>query len=271
MVNDLFQKIEQFQIMAEKSEKLGLEKLAYFQGGGGVNDPTPKKKKYKSERAIVVQPRFKEPLFHNYDLYETEGVDGPPVHGLGAGFYQNMEKYKSISDFRKKKEERNKNKYKSDDSYIEDDGTITKDKTTKRLARINALQSFMKTAIDFPIDDLIGSESILGNSGTVSDAVPIGGQTDEYLTNPDLVGNLPTALNFGRDYTGDPKESSMQHIDELQDKLDTLTKKLNPKETDLMGLPQGISPPEDLDAPNDEDPDYGTTDSGNTFYNEMWI
>ena len=269
MVNNLLEQLEQFQVMAED-----LEKQAYFQGGGGVNKPEPKKKKYKSDRAIVVQPRFKEPLFKNYDLYETEGVDGTPEHGLGAGFYQNMEKYKSISDFRKKKQERNKNKYKSDDSYIEDDGSITKDKIH---ARMDCLKSFMKTAIDFPIDDLIGSESILGNSGTVSDAVPIGGQTDEYLTNPDFEGKLPTQLDFGRDYT-DEDEKPIRQIDKLQDKIDELQEKLDksigeikPKETDLMGLPQGISPPEDLDQPSDEDPDYGTTDSGNTFYNQMWI
>lgn len=44
------------------------------------------------------------PVFYrNYDLYETEGVDGPAKQGPGTGFYQNMHKYKSISDFRKKK------------------------------------------------------------------------------------------------------------------------------------------------------------------------
>ena len=29
-------------------------KTAYFQGGSGVNEPTPKKKKYKAEKAILV-------------------------------------------------------------------------------------------------------------------------------------------------------------------------------------------------------------------------
>lgn len=42
-------------------------------------------------------------FYKNYDLYDTEGVDGPAKQGPGAGLYQNMEKYKSVADFRKKK------------------------------------------------------------------------------------------------------------------------------------------------------------------------
>ncbi len=49
----------------------------------------------------------RDPVFYqNYDLYETEGVDGPAKQGPGAGFYQNMDKYKSVSDFVKKKRKR---------------------------------------------------------------------------------------------------------------------------------------------------------------------
>lgn len=48
----------------------------------------------------------KEPslvFYKNYDLYDTEGVDGPAKQGPGTDLYQNMEKYKSVADFRKKK------------------------------------------------------------------------------------------------------------------------------------------------------------------------
>lgn len=47
-------------------------------------------------------------LYKNYDLYETEGVDGPAKQGPGAGFYQNMHKYKSVTDFLAKKRKRKK-------------------------------------------------------------------------------------------------------------------------------------------------------------------
>ncbi len=47
------------------------------------------------------QPRV---FFKNYDLYETEGVGGKDkAPSPGAGFYQNMNKYKSVADFLKKK------------------------------------------------------------------------------------------------------------------------------------------------------------------------
>ena len=66
-------------------------KKAYFQGGGGVNEPTPKKKKYKSDPAIVVQPRFEEPLYRNYDLYNVPGNHGP-----GAGYHDLTKYYRRI-------------------------------------------------------------------------------------------------------------------------------------------------------------------------------
>ncbi|CAB4197086.1 hypothetical protein UFOVP1290_606 [uncultured Caudovirales phage] len=41
-------------------------KKAYFQG---TEEPSPKKKKYKSDPAIVVQPRFEEPFSINNGTY----------------------------------------------------------------------------------------------------------------------------------------------------------------------------------------------------------
>lgn len=47
------------------------------------------------------QPRV---FFKNYDLYETEGAGGKDkAPSPGTGFYQNMNKYKSVADFLKKK------------------------------------------------------------------------------------------------------------------------------------------------------------------------
>lgn len=52
----------------------------------------------------------KQVFFKNYDLYETEGVDGPAKEGPGTGFYQNMSRYKSVMDFRKKRQKSRKRK-----------------------------------------------------------------------------------------------------------------------------------------------------------------
>lgn len=147
-------------------------KLAYYQG---TEKPTPKKKQYKSEPALVVQPRFKEPFYHNYDTYETEGVDGQAKHGPGTGLYQNMDKYDSIDDFRKSKEKL-KDKYKADDSLIEDDGSISKIKKANKIARRMALMSLItKYSIDFPIDDQISS--IIDENELSNNINPIGGMS----------------------------------------------------------------------------------------------
>lgn len=212
-------------------------KNAYFQG---TEEPSPKKKKYKSEPAPVVQPRFKEPFFRNYDLYDTPGEHGP-----GSGYHHMLE-FKSVKDFLNNRRKKTKGKYKA-----------------KKQARSILLNRLIKVAIDFPIDDQISSP-ILGNSGTYSDSVPIGGQLDEYLTLPDFEGKSVDQLDFGRDYTED------EQVDKDLDFDDFIEKYLNPAEPSLYGLPDGISPPEDLDAPSDENPQYGTTDSGSTIYNRTF-
>ncbi len=259
-------------------------KKAYYQG---TEEPTPGKKQYKSDKAILNQPRFEEPLYKNYDLYEVPGVDGKAKHGPGTGLYQNLDKYKSVKDFIDKKRKRNKDKYKADDSWIENDGSITKNNKKAQLRMI-----LLKLAIDFPIDDQIGSDPILGNSESYSNPIQlgpasdrqdiypqsvdpgdsesysnstqIGGLLDKYLPQNDFEGKSPDQLDFGRDYTED--DMSNKELD-----LDKLSKKyLTPAEPSIYGLPDGINPKEDLDAPSNENPWYGTTDSGNTLYQDKW-
>lgn len=256
-------------------ELLNLVKQAYFQGGGEENEPSQKKRKYKPEKAIRVQPRFKEVFYKNFDLYETEGTDGPAKHGPGAGFYQNMSKYKSVSDFIKQKRKRNKNKYKSDDSYISDKKAELISRIERIAQRREVLELLTKTALDFEIDEIIQSDPILGDSGSsVHDSIYFGGQTDQYLQSEDFEGKDPSKLNYGRDYIEDLEERNkvLSKTEELEDLLKNLSGViLQPKEPELFGLPQGIKSQEDLDAPSDEDVEYGTTDSGNDFYNKMWI
>lgn len=234
-------------------------KKAYFQGGGGVNEPTPHKRKYKTEKAILVQPRFTEPFYMNYDTYETEGVNGHPKLGPGGGWH-NMHKYKSISEFRDAKRKHMKDKYKADDSYIEDTKENRDYRISKMKIRANIFNQMIKIAMDFPIDDQIGSGSIIGDSGTYSDSAQIGGQLDEYLPLNDFEDKSPEQLNFGRDYVEDEDPPDVDRL---------IEKYLTPAEPGLFGMPDGIDSKEDLDMPSQDQQQYGTTNSGNTLYNGM--
>lgn len=85
-----------------------MKTLGYYQG---TEEPTPKKKKYKVDPMQdhlrdKEDRQVKEPLqvfYKNYDLYDTDGVDGPAKQGPGTGLYQHMNEYKSVADFKKKK------------------------------------------------------------------------------------------------------------------------------------------------------------------------
>jgi hypothetical protein len=120
-------------------------KKAYFQGGGGVNEPTPGKKKYKVDPSIVVQPRFKEPFYRNYDLYDTEGVSGPAQHGPGSG-WSHMQEHKSVQEFLEFRRKRLKGKYVADDSYIQDTSSNYKERVDKMKVRATLLNRIVKQA-----------------------------------------------------------------------------------------------------------------------------
>jgi hypothetical protein len=117
-------------------------KVAYFQGGGGVNEPTPKEKKYKSDPAIVVQPRFKEPFYRNYDLYKIPGMEDV---GPGTGWH-GLQNYKSVQEFLKDRRDRLAPRYVADDSWIQDDGSRIKSPKIK--ARASLLNKLVKLAGD---------------------------------------------------------------------------------------------------------------------------
>lgn len=232
-----------------------VSKKAYFQGGGGVNEPAPKKKKYKSDPAIVNQPRFEEPLYRNYDLYDTPGKHSP-----GAGWHS-MQKYKSVAEFLAAKRKKLKDKYKADDSWIQDNGEITKKNPMKARARL--LSQLVKTAIDFPIDDQI--ESTIDHDGDLSNhslemgmAVP--------LTAPDFEGKLPTELDFGRDYVEDKIPVDHDLLEIMMDKY------LDHEPTqELYGLPDGFDHSEEEDTEISElNPDYGTLGPESLMYEDKW-
>src|SRR5579864_4172752 len=120
---------------------MSLNKKSYFQGGGGVNQPTPGEKKYKSDPAIVVQPRFKEPFYRNYDLYTIPGMEEV---GPGTGWH-GLQNYKSVQEFLKDRRERLKPRYVADDSWQVDSGERVK-KNPERKARMAIFEKIIKTA-----------------------------------------------------------------------------------------------------------------------------
>ena len=228
---------------------MSLNKLSYFQGGGGVNEPTPNKTKYKIESAPLNQPRFEEPFYRNYDLYDVPGKHGP-----GTGAYH-MNKHKSVKDFLDKKRKNIRKNY---------DSLNRKKRLNNLKARKDFLSKIIKNAISFPIDSQINSTQIEEPGDIYEKTVRMDGLTD-YLPLPDFDGKSPDKLNFGRDYEPD----SVNY-----DLLDIINELYNPKETDLFGLPNGFEPEEDLDADKTIftlNPSYSITDSGNTVYSNMWF
>lgn len=230
-------------------------KKAYFQGGGGVNEPTPKKKKYKSDTAIVVQPRFEEPLYRNYDLYDTPGKHSP-----GAGWHS-MQKYKSVEEFLKAKRKELKDKYKADDSWIEDSGKITKNNPMK--ARAELLSKIIKIGIDFPIDDQI--ESTIDHDGDLSNHSLEMGMAMPLPLN-DSEGKPPSELDFGHLENGEPMKAD-------EDLIDLITEKYLAHEakTEQNGLPDGFNHSEEEDIePTQMNPEYGTLGPESTMYEDKW-
>jgi hypothetical protein len=212
---------------------------------------------------LTVQPRFKEPLYRNYDLYDVPGEHGP-----GPGWHS-MQNFKSVQDFLKARRKKLKDKYKADDSWRLDSGEITK-KNPNKEARLSLLSKLTKTAIDFTMDEYITPDIAAPNTSTEDNGSPLGsshhsGYLDKYLPEDDFEGKPPTALNFGRDYV-DPGVFDEDTLEELTEKY------LNPSPTPgLFGLPDGVDlPDEDLEQPSDINPDYGTLGPESLIYEDKW-
>lgn len=196
----------------------------------------------KNKNHNLDKARFTEPFYTNYDLYEVDGVDGKAKQGPGAGFYQKMHEYKSVSDFLKKKRKK-RNKKKAE-------------------LRMKILKSLFKCAIDFPIDDQIKNPITPEQNSSIEISLPFGGITDEYLPLNDKEDKDPTKLNFGRDYQNEGEE-----LETIEDFL----KQINPSEPPLLGLPDGMDPKDETadKTLSNRYQDYGTTDSGNKTYDNI--
>lgn len=226
-----------------------MDKKSYFQG---TEEPTPHKKKYKSDPKILDMPRYQTPFFLNYDYADDES-------GPGTGLFHHMTDYKSVADFLKKKRKRNKDKYKAEEFLQEDDGSVHKKKAARRMG-------LLKMAIDFPNDSQINNP-IIGEGDSYINSIPIGGLYDYIIPNPDFEGKGKESLNFGEDYTEDAQPKESINIDNIIDNF------INPKESDPLGIPGGIIPVSDLDANetiSNINQEYGKRDFGNSMYGENY-
>lgn len=195
----------------------------------------------KNKNHELDKARFEEPFYQNYDLYETEGVNGKAKQGPGTGLYQNMDKFKSVSDFLKKKR---------------------KKRSKKAAIRIKILKAILKQAIDFPVDNSFKDPISPEENTSIQVALPFGGLADEYTPVNDQEDKSVDKLNFGRDYQNDRTEPNVE---------EELNEIINPSQPPLLGLPDGMDPSElDADKTLSKTPSgYGTTESGNTTYKNM--
>jgi hypothetical protein len=236
-------------------------KKAYFQGGGGVNQPEPKKKKYKVEPKILDQARFKEPFYHNYDAYEVEGVSGEPKLGPGAGWHH-MDKYDSIADFLKDKRKHMKNKYVAEDFYVEDNSKNYKERVKKMKTRASIFNKIVKIALDFQLDEYSSPETYSGDGGLVGANI-VGGLSSRTPEN-DPDNKSKDALNFAQNLDDGSDPENLNNIEEM-------FAILQPSSHGTFGLPDGVDmPDEDLMPNNISNPNFGIQESESVMFEDKW-
>lgn len=180
-----------------------MNKKAYYQGGGGVNQPEPKKKKYKDEPIDQNLTKARGVFFQNYDLYDT----GDPTPG--TGLYQHMDEYDSVADFRKKKREEKIRKRRKAMfeaimvSTASDKATSKKDKLQhlhKMLTEFTKLISRVNSKIEDE-NEVEDPTELTTTPIPWSSAAPGGSQLgllDGLYPKEDMDGNPPSDLYYGR-------------------------------------------------------------------------
>jgi hypothetical protein len=241
-------------------------KKAYFQG---TEEPKPGQTQYPPDPAVVIQPRFKEPFYRNYDLTDP-GLDQEPVNSPGIGWHS-MHNFKSIQDFLKARREHLKNKYIAQDEYIRDGKGNRKERIEKIMVKADQFLNMVKVGIDFSTDQQVSP--LMGwDGGSVSDAVNIGGFTDQYTQPQDFGGKGNWTLNYGKDLDTETIDQTPYHpnIEKLHQLIDAYLN-LIPNSDEPNSLPDGILPEDDLTMPNNQNGQYGTTDLGNTSLDQAWF
>ncbi len=285
-------------------------KKAYFQGGGGVHEPTPGEKKYKSDPALVVQPRFEEPFYRNYDLYTIPGMEHI---GPGTG-YHGLQNYDSVQEFLEARRNRMKGRYVADDSWQIDSGERVK-KNPNIKARAALFERIIKTAgpnydlgkglyqemSDGKVDSVeeFRKETDHGPGALmnitkkknnkydinhidfpIDEQVSIIAPEEGVLPGSEIGEKLPLPEHDLADRSPDALNFGRDYDDGpkparglKEDILQKLFNKYLPSsETGLFGLPDGVDP-EGHDAEQTmevEQPFTGTSDIGTDIYEDKW-
>lgn len=284
-------------------------KKAYFQGGGGVNEPTPGEKKYKSDPALVVQPRFEEPFYRNYDLYTIPGMEHI---GPGTG-YHGLQNYDSVQEFLEARRSRMKGRYVADDSWQLDSGKRTKENPGIK-ARAAIFERIIKQAgPNYDLGKGLYQEMSDGKVDSVEEFrkepdhgpgalmnitkkknnkydinhidFPIDDQVtgifpeEGMLPGSEIGERLPLPEHDLEDRSPDALDFGRDYDDAeptgaLEDESiqKLFNKYLTPSEDGLFGLPDGVDP-EGHDADQTEQveqPFTGTSDIGTNIYEDKW-
>ena len=219
---------------------MSANKKAYFQGGGGVNEPTPGEKKYKSDPALVVQPRFEEPFYRNYDLYTIPGMEHI---GPGTG-YHGLQNYDSVQEFLAARRKRMEGRYVADDSWQLDSGKRTKENPNIK-ARAAIFHKIIKNAgpnydlgkglYQEMSDDKIDSVEEFREEGNHGPAALMADDNADYMLPPKEHG---TSIYDWRNspYQGTPgpkkkKKKDVNHIDfPIDDEVNRQDQMIYPEE-----------------------------------------
>jgi len=196
--------------------------LAYYLG---TTSPEEDKKRKQDKRVVVRPGRFSEPMYSNYDLYETP--EGDRGVGPGVGISGSRKKYKSVKEFIDDKRKRNKNKYVAPkDEYYADDK-----KAKKSLKSVSSKIDYflIKTAdLDFsvsnplhsfPSDEIFQENSMNGSIAGMYDHLSPNRLIIDSVSPSDSIKWIKEDEDFAKARKRKAKKKKIKRINSLLDRM----------------------------------------------------
>jgi len=189
---------------------------------------------------LVVQPRFEEPFYRNYDLYTIPGMEHI---GPGTG-YHGLQNYDSVQEFLAARRKRMEGRYVADDSWQLDSGKRTKENPNIK-ARAAIFHKIIKNAgpnydlgkglYQEMSDDKIDSVEEFREEGNHGPAALMADDNADYMLPPKEHG---TSIYDWRNspYQGTPgpkkkKKKDVNHIDfPIDDEVNRQDQMIYPEE-----------------------------------------